>query len=145
MIRFAERNELKYVAELSQMFADENCCNGIVADNEEYFVDKNVAVAVDNNQIVGFAYGTFEFAQRNRSYIKKDEKIFYVETVYVIPEKRNLKYGEKLFCFLEQYAKEQGASVLELNAVSKDYLSILKFYIEQLGMNFFSAYLYKRI
>ena len=144
-IKFAQNQDLNNVAKLSQMFANENCCNGIVADLEDYYLDKIVAVAIDDDQIVGYAYGNFEMAKKNKSYVNKDDKTFYLEEMYVVPSKRNLHLGEKLFNFLESYAKEQGAVVMELNAVSKNYLKLLNFYINKLNMSFLSAYLYKKI
>ena len=144
-IRFADKENFGKVAKLSQMFADENCCNGIVADSEDYYLDKIVAVAVDDGQIVGYAHGQFEKASKNKSYVHKNDKIFYLEEIYVIPSKRNLHLGEKLFHFLESYAKKQGALVIELNAVSKDYLKLLNFYMNKLNMSFLSANLYKKI
>ena len=144
-IRFARKKEFKTVSKLSQMFASENCCNGIVADLENYYLDKIVAVAIEDYQIIGYAHGNFETVKRNKSYVNKDDKIFYLEEMYVTPSKRNLQIGEKLFKFLENYAKEQGALVIELNAVSKNYLKLLNFYINKLNMSFLSAYLYKKI
>ena len=145
IIRFSENNELTEIEKLSNAFANENCCNGLVADNVDYFKDKKVAVVIDNGEIIGYGYGTFELSTKNKSYIRKNEKLFYIEEMYVVPTKRNLHLGEKLFNFLESYAKEQGAVVMELNAVSKNYLKLLNFYINKLNMSFLSAYLYKKI
>ena len=144
-ITFEHKENFRKETELNQKFTDENCCNGIVADSEDYYLDKIVAVAVDDGQIVGYAHGQFEKASKNKSYVNKNDKIFYLEEMYVIPSKRNLHLGEKLFNFLESYAKKQGALVIELNAVSKDYLKLLNFYIKKLNMAFLSAYLYKKI
>ena len=145
IIKIATKEQLKDVAKLSEMFANENCCNGIVADSKDYYLDKTVAVAVVNNEIVGYAYGKFETSKKNKSYVLKGEKIFYLEEMYILPEKRNLHIGEQLFNFLENYAQNQGASAIELNAVSKSYLKLLDFYINKLNMTFLSAYLYKKI
>lgn len=145
VIRFAKKEELKDVSKLSKMFASENCCNGIVADSENYYLDKTVAVAIVDSKIVGYAYGKIETVQKEKSYAHKGELMFYLEEMYVVPEKRNLNIGEEMFNFLEDFSKKQGVSVLELNAVSKDYLKLLDFYINKLNMTFFSAYLYKKI
>lgn len=145
LIKFAEKQDLKKVAELSKNFANEGCCNGIIADDEEYFIDKEVAIAVDGDNIVGYAYGEIEIAKKDKSYIKKDDKIFYLEEMYVDSSKRNMNIGKMLFEFLENEAKKNGASVIELNAVSKDYKKLLKFYLDDLNMNFLSAYLYKKL
>lgn len=145
IIRFAKKEELKAIADLSAAFAKEGCCNGIVADDEKYFEDKQVAIALDKDIVIGYAYGEIEAAKKNKSYVKKGDKVFYLEEMYVVPSKRNKNVGEKLFKFLEKEARQKGAQVLELNAVSKDYKKLLKFYIEQMNMKFFSAYLYKEL
>lgn len=145
IITWATKAELKIVASLSKMFAEENCCNGIVAQNENYFKNQKVIVAKEDNKIIGYAYGNIETALKNRCYINKGDIIFYLEEIYVIPNKRNLHVGEKLFRFLESYAKEQNAKAMEVSAVSKDYNRLLDFYINKLKMTFFSAFLYKTI
>lgn len=104
-----------------------------------------MAIALDKDIVIGYAYGEIEAAKKNKSYVKKGDKVFYLEEMYVVLSKRNKNVGEKLFKFLEKEARQKGAQVLELNAVSKDYKKLLKFYIEQMNMKFFSAYLYKEL
>lgn len=145
LIRLAKKQDLKSVADLSESFAKEGCCNGIIADDEKYFEDKEVAIAVDGETIVGYAYGDIETIKKDKSYIKKGDKVFYLEEMYVVPSKRNMNIGKKLFEFLEKEAMQKGAAVIELNAVSKDYKKLLKFYLDDLNMQFLSAYLYKKL
>lgn len=143
IIRSAQKEDLKSIANLSGEFAKEDCCNGIIADNEQYFEDKDVAIAIENNIIIGYAYGEMETAKQDKSYVKKGDKVFYLEEMYVIPSKRNMKVGQRLFKFLENEAMQRDAKVIELHAVSKDYKRLLNFYLEELNMNFLSALLYK--
>ncbi len=65
--------------------------------------------------------------------------------MYVLPKFRNLGVGQKLFKQIEKYAQLNGAKTLRLNAVSKNYKSLLNFYIDILGMEFISAYLIKKL
>ena len=145
IIKTADKEQIKEVVKLSEMFSNENCCNGIIPDSEDYYLNKIVVIAVIDNEIVGYAYGDFETSKKNKSYVSKGEKIFYLGEMYVVPAKRNLNIGRQLFLFLEDYAKTKSASVIELNAVSKNYLKLLDFYINKLNMTFLSAYLYKKI
>ena len=144
-IRFAKKEDLKNVANLSESFAKEGCCNGIVADDEKYFEDRQIAIAVDKDVIIGYAYGEIETAEKDKSYIKKGDKVFCLEEMYVVQSKRNMNVGKKLYEFLENEAKKKGVSVIELNAVSKNYKRLLKFYLDDLDMKFLSAYLYKKL
>ncbi len=144
-IRFANKEDLKCVADLSEKFAKEGCCNGIIADDEKYFEEKQVAIAIENDAVIGYAYGIIEIQKKDKSYIKKGDKVFYLEEMYVIPSKRGRNVGKKLFDFLENKAMKKNVAVIELNAVSKDYKKLLKFYLDDLNMKFLSAYLYKRL
>ena len=56
-IRIARINEIDQLVELSKKFADENCCNCIVADDYNHFFGKKVAVVVNKDVIIGYAYG----------------------------------------------------------------------------------------
>lgn len=84
-----------------------------------------------DNIPIGYAYG-------NK---KQKEKYYYVEEIYVQPKFRSLGCGAKLFMKLKEEAEEMGCSSLRLNAVSKDYKRLLHFYIDEMGMEFWSAFL----
>lgn len=144
-IRFATKDECANVSALSHQFAQENCCNGIIADNENYFFDKNVVVCVYDGEIVGYAYGEFDEEDKNKSYANKGDKYFYLDEMYVVPRMRCHGVGKMLFQFLEENAVLNNAKTIRLNAVSKDFVKLLNFYINVLGMDFWSAYLIKQI
>ncbi len=144
-IRPAERSELNDVAKLSQHFAKEECCNGIVADDSTYFADKNVLIALDNKRIIAYAYGTIEEKEKTTTYAKEKDKVFYLEEIYVEPKQRSLGIGKRMFNQLRDYAKDNGCKAIEVSANSKNYKSILKFYIEELDMKFWNAFLYKEL
>ena len=142
-IRLADKNELKSVVKLSKQFEAEGCCNGIVADNEEYLKNKIVAICKIQGDIVGYVYGEVLTQQKNVSYSKQGEKYFELDEIYIVPNFRNKGIGRQMFEFVENYAKQNFCKSLRLNAVSKNYQSLLKFYIEYMQMNFHSAYLVK--
>jgi len=144
-IRFALEQESMDISKLSQKFALENSCNGIIADNSDYFKNKNVAVAIANNEIVGYCYGNVCIEDKNRSFAKKEDKYFDLAEIYILPKFRNFGIGEKLYNFIETYAKENLCKTIRLNAVSKDYKKLLSFYIDKLNMAFWSAFLIKYI
>lgn len=144
-IRFSKKSESKILASLSKKFADENCCNNIIADSAEFFSGKKVAVALFNGQILGYCYGDIAEEVKKRSYAEVGDRYFDLDEIYVLPDFRNMKIGERLFKFVEDYAQKQGCKTIRLNAVSKSYNQLLKFYIDKLEMNFISAYLIKKL
>lgn len=144
-IRFLKNEEIKEVVKLSKMFEEENCCNGIVADNEKFFEGKKVLGCLNDGKLIAYCYGSLEHENKKRSYSEIGDLFFELEEIYVLPEFRNLKIGQRLFKFAEGYAKGIGCKTMRLNAVNKDYKRLLNFYIDILGMEFISAYLIKNI
>ena len=144
-IDFAQIEELPKVVELSKKFELENCCNGIIADDLEFFKSQRVAVAKADNDIVGYCYGNISTKAKTTSFCKQGEKSFYIEEIYIEKKYRNKKIGLALFKFMENYAISNGCSLIETTAVSKDYLKLLSFYINKLDMKFLSASLFKKL
>lgn len=144
-IKFAEKQDFKQIAKLSQDFEKENCCNGIKADPAEFFIDKNVVVAKQDNKVIAYCYGVVEIKTKNTSIYKKGQKSFYIEEIFVEAKFRSKNVGKQLFEFIENYAKSLNCQILETTAVSKDYKKLFNFYINKMDMNFWSANLYKSL
>ena len=144
-IVFAKNNDIDEIVSLSRKFAQENCCNGIVADDTDFFIDKKVTIAKLDGIIVGYCYGKIEIKANDTSKYKKGQKCFYIEELYVDSQYRNNNIGQSLFKFIENYAKEIGCDYIETTAVSKDYKRLLSFYIDNLNMEFWSAKIIKKL
>ena len=144
-IELIKKEDIPKVVQLSEIFAKENCCNGIVADDEKYFADKIVAVCKIENQVVGYICCEILIQQKDNSYSKKGDSYFEIDEIYVLKNFRNKGIGKKLFAFMQDYAVLSNCKTIRLNAVSKSYKQLLKLYINELGMTFHSAYLYKNI
>ncbi len=144
-IMLATKPESAEIEKLSQKFADEKCCNNIIADTKEFFAERNVFVAICKNQIVGYCYGDIGEEKNKRSFAEAGDKYYELEEIYVLPEFRSNKIGKKLYDVCEAYALKEGCKTIRLNAVSKNYQQLLKFYIDDLGMDFISAFLVKKI
>lgn len=67
-----------------------------------------------------------------------------VDEIYVLPSFRNKDVGKKLFKVMENYVKES-CNYMKLIVSTKNYKSILHFYVDKLGMDFYSASLIKKI
>ena len=145
MIRLCTKEELPQIAAMSEDFAAEGCCNGIVPETVEELSSYELYVAEENGKLLGYAYGTAETASRKRWFILPGHKNYYVEIIYVKPEYRSLGLGRKLYQKLEDRARELGCETVEVIAVSKSYKKLLHLYIEELGLEFFSAHLMKKL
>lgn len=146
IIKFtASRNDIKQIVALSKEFEEENCCNGIVSDDIDYFKKEKVAAVKIGDAVIGYAYGYFDVAEKKSEFAEVGDKYYGIEEFYISRGYRNQGIGKKLFGFLAEYAQSQQCKSIRLNAVSKDYKRLLKFYVEELHMFFWSAYLTKPI
>ena len=143
-IRVATKAELNEVSALSFEFQNEGTCYGLIGDTPDHYT-MDVYIALVDNKIVGYAYGTFYDAERDNSFFKKGEKVFSFDEIYVNRNYRNLGIGTKLFRAVEAYAKEKGASKIDLATATKDYKKALNFYINMMGLEYWSARLVKDI
>lgn len=144
-IRLCKSNELSLVLSMSGDFLAENCCNGLVPDTLEELEKYEIYLALQNGEVVGYAYGQAETATRNRGPVKAGERSFSIEIIYIKPAFRSMGVGRLLFQALESQAKELGCTSLQLAAVSKSWQKLLHFYIDELGMEFWSAILLKKL
>lgn len=144
-VRLCRQEEIEQVVRLSAEFEAEACCNGVKSDNYDYFVSRKVVVAVDEGKVIGYAYGSEEVEEKERSYAKTGDKYFELEEIYVDKNYRCQGVGKMLYWYLEAMASLKGCKTIRLNAVSKDYKKLLNLYIDELGMDFISAYLIKKI
>ena len=146
MIRYEFRNAEGDTAlrliELSEAWVLENCCNGMVK-NDMSDLSEPLLVALDGDCIIGYCFGHFYKEERNRSYASAGENCFSLDELYVLPEYRGQGVGKALFRRMEEKV-EGDCNCMTLATSTKNYQAILKLYIEELGMTFSSAFLFKR-
>ena len=114
--------------------------------NDRSDIDGNrIFLAEQNGEILGYLFGKEEKAERARSIMADGTSYFEIEELYVIPSHRNKGIGRALFAYAEQEAKAAGVEFIMLSTATKRYKSILHFYIDELGMDFWSARLFKKV
>ena len=128
--------------ELSEAWVQENCCNGMVK-NDLSDLTETLLVALDDGRIIGYCFGHYYVVERNCSYASAGEQVFSLDELYVLPEYRGQGVGKALFRQMEEKVEEE-CSCMTLATSTKNYQAILKLYIEELGMTFANAFLYKR-
>ena len=69
---------------------------------------------------------------------------FEVEELYVRPSFRSRGVGAALFRFAEEAVRGEAAYMM-VSTATKNWRAILHFYLEELGMDFWSARLFKKI
>lgn len=124
------------------------------AENSTYGYRKNAPGDIEGNRIflaerdgrlLGYLFGHEERSERARSIMADGTAYFEIEELYVVPAHRSEGIGRALFRYAEREVKAAGIEFVLLSTATKDYKKILHFYIEELGMDFWSARLFKRI
>lgn len=128
---------------LSQTWADEGCSWGMRPNGRED-IHEPVFAALDGKKIVGYAFGHAYIKEKKTDFIPVGSTCFDVDELYVLPAYRSQGIGGRLYKAIEAYAKSQ-ADFLTLATSTKDYRRVLRFYAEQNGMDFHSAYLIKQL
>ena len=135
---------LQLLIRFSQDWEAENSCTGYRANLRSDIEGKRIFVAYDGDQPVGYLFGEAARAKSMTSVMPEGTRYFEVDELYVIPERRSQGIGRKLFYHVENVLKNE-VEYLDLSTATKNWQAILHFYIEELGMNFWSARLYRKI
>ena len=130
---------------MSEEWESENSCYGYRKNTEADIVGNRIFLAEKDSKTIGFLFGHCEKAERSSSIMPDGTPYFEVEELYVRPEWRSKGIGKKLFLFAEVAAKDEGADYMMLSTATKNWKAVFHFYLEELGMEFWSARLFKKI
>lgn len=142
-MRSLDENLAKELIELSRKWQEEGCSWGIIANTQED-LSEPLFVAINGEEIVGYIFGHFYITENKTSYIELGCKCFMIDEIYVLPSYRNKGIGKELFGMMEKHVKDS-CQYLTLSTSTKNYKSILHFYVDELDMNFHSAFLIKEM
>ena len=138
-------NELaQQLIALSAEWEKENICNGYGANTIEDIKGNRIFLAAEDDVILGYLFGHAETADKTTSVCEEGTKCFRIEELYVKPEFRNRGIGKQLFQYAESKVAGE-ADMLRLVTDTKNFRAILHFYIDELGMEFWYASLFKKI
>ncbi len=146
LIRETELTEdvIRQLIALSIDWENEQSCHGYRANQLSDLGGMRVFVAEEGGLIIGYLFGHSFSSKNMRSIMPEKSPCFEVEELYVIPEKRSQGIGRALFSFAEDAVRSE-AEYMVLSTAAKNWKAILRFYLEELGMEFWSARLFKRI
>ena len=143
-IHEAKQSDIKRLLELSLMWEKEESCYGYRANTEDDLQDCYILAAYDD-ELIAYVFGKEEVQDKQTSVINKNMHYFEIEELYVHPSYRSRGIGKQLMESLEKELKKKGLEMMMLNTATKNWKAIMHFYIDEVGMNFWSARLYKRL
>lgn len=129
---------------MSEEWESENSCRGYRRNTAEDLESRRVFLAKDAGRTAGYLFGTMEKSENMSSVMPEGTPYFEVEEIYVVPDLRSTGIGSALFGYAEDAVRPDAEYVL-LSTATKNWRSILHFYIEELGMDFWSARLFKKL
>ena len=139
--RKLDDDTVKSLIELSKQWQEEDCSYGMIANTKDNLREP-LYVAVENDKIIGYIFGLYYKLENKTSYIEVGSNCFMIDEIYVIPLYRSKGVGKELFKLMENEIKES-CDYITLSTSTKDYKKILHFYVDELDMNFHSAFLIK--
>ena len=142
-IKLSERVAFRLIA-LSEEWERENSCYGYRRNSADDLKEKRIFVAEDNDLICGYLFGHRTTAEKDTSIYQAGTACFEIDELYVKAQYRNRGVGKKLFLYAEK-AVSPDVDMIMLTAAARNFRAVLHFYIDELGMEFWSARLFKRI
>ena len=141
---FLNDQTLEQMIRFSEDWAAENSCYGYRPNDRTDIEGRRIFFAEDGGIVAGYLFGRVYPSEQMKSIMPEGTPYFEVEELYVIPEKRSRGIGAELFRFAEQAVKSD-AEYMVLSTATKNWKAIFHFYLEELGMTFWSARLFKKI
>lgn len=129
---------------LSVDWEAENSSHGYRRNGIEDLEGNRVFLAEEKGEIIGYLFGKLEKAKTTSSVMPEGTACFEVEELYVKPAYRSQGVGSALFRYAEE-AVHGEAEFVTLGTATKNFQAILHFYINELGMEFWSARLFKKL
>lgn len=130
---------------MSVDWENENSCHGYRKNGREDIEPNRIFLAETDGEILGYLFGNETKAERTSSVISEKTPYFELEEIYVVPSHRSEGVGRALYHFAEEKLKSEGLEYIMLSTATKNWRSILHFYIDELGMEFWSARLFKKL
>ncbi len=133
---------LEQLIALSWDWEAENSSHGYRKNTPADIEGNRVFVAFEEGAVIGYLFGHEEVIEKATSVYPAGTTSFELEELYVKPRYRNRGVGRALFQYVEKELAGKVDMIL-LGTATKDFRSILHFYIDELGMEFWSARLFK--
>lgn len=130
---------------LSRDWEAEDSCRGYRANTHEDLAGRRVFLAEEDGFLCGYLFGLRETSKEKTSFMAAGTPYFEIEEIYVVPARRSQGIGRQLFALAEETARREELPFLMLSTATKNARAILHFYLDELGMEFWSARLFKKL
>ena len=135
---------LDILIRLSTDWEAENSCYGYRKNEKADIEGNRIFIAKDGEDVIGYLFGYLEKSERSTSIMPDGTPVFEVEELYVKPEYRSKGIGKMLFAYAESAVRNE-ADYIMLSTATKNWGAIFHFYLDELGMEFWSARLFKKV
>jgi len=136
---------LEKLISMSAEWEEENSTYGYRKNDRSDIEGNRIFLAERDGEILGYLFGHEEKSERASSIMTDGTPYFEIEELYVVPSHRSEGVGRALYQNAEQTVKAASIEFIMLSTATKNYKSILHFYIDELGMDFWSARLFKKL
>lgn len=129
---------------LSADWEAEQSCHGYRQNTAADIEGNRIFLLEGEGGLLGYLFGHVEQTEKDSSIMKAGTACFEVEELYVRPEHRSRGSGAALFRFAEEAVRGE-ADYMMVSTATRNWRAILHFYLEELGMDFWSARLFKKL
>lgn len=136
---------LETLIALSAEWEAEQSCHGYHTNSREDIEPHRIWLAEDAGEVVGYLFAHEKMTDKASSVMPEGTRSFVIEEIFVRADRRSRGIGGELFRAAETAAKGEGYEFIQLVTATKNARAILHFYLDEMGMEFWSAHLYKKL
>ncbi len=137
-----ESNIKADLIKMSALWESENSCYGYRANTAEDFEKQDIFIADIDGLMVGYLLCHTYTQEKEICTVPNGSMCLEIEELYILPEHRSRGIGKALYnAAVESYGDT--VDYVALSTATKNYKSILHFYIDELDMTFWSARLFQ--
>ena len=135
---------LSVLISMSEDWEKENNTYGYRRNTKEDIEGNRIFLAEEDGKCIGYLFGHLRHSENMKAVMPENTPYFEIEELYVIPSCRSRGAGRSLLDYVSKEASAEAEYIL-LSTASKNRKAILHFYIEEAGMELWSARLFKKI
>lgn len=128
---------------LSAQWEEEDCCYGFKTNTSDDFKGLDIFLASAGDTLVGYLLCRTYTQKEYICTVPTGSQCLEIEELYIRPEYRSQGIGRALYTAAADSCGD-AVEYVTLGTANKNYKAILHFYVEELGMTFWSARLFQK-